>query len=81
MQGIAASLSAEDMDNLGIYFSEQKLQLSAATSNGIGSKGEKIFRAGIKDSGVPPVQAVTALQGMEYLIFIPDLMLSIQTIY
>jgi len=53
MQGIAASLSAEDMDNLGIYFSEQKLQLSAATSNGIGSKGERIFRAGIKDSGVP----------------------------
>ena len=53
MQGIAASLSAEDMDNLGIYFSEQKLQLSAATSNGVGSKGEKIFRAGIKDSGVP----------------------------
>ena len=53
MQGIAASLSAEDMDNLGIYFSEQKLQLSAATSNGVGSMGEKIFRAGIKDSGVP----------------------------
>ena len=53
MQGIAASLSAEDMDNLGIYFSEQKLQLSAAISNGVGSMGEKIFRAGIKDSGVP----------------------------
>ena len=53
MQGIAASLSDEDMDNLGIYFSEQKLQLSAATSNGVGSMGEKIFRAGIKDSGVP----------------------------
>ena len=53
MQAIAASLSAEDMDNLGIYFSEQKLQLSAATSNGVGSMGEKIFRAGIKDSGVP----------------------------
>ena len=53
MQGIAAGLSADDMDNLGIYFSEQKLQLSAAISNGVGSKGEKIFRAGIKDSGVP----------------------------
>lgn len=53
MQGIAAGLSAEDMDNLGIYFSEQKLQLSAATSNGVGSMGEKIFRAGINDSGVP----------------------------
>ena len=53
MQGIAAGLSAEDMNNLGIYFSEQKLQLSAATSNGVGSMGEKIFRAGIKDSGVP----------------------------
>ena len=53
MQGIASSLSAEDMNNLGIYFSEQKLQLSAATSNGVGSMGEKIFRAGIKDSGVP----------------------------
>ena len=53
MQGIAASLSSEDMDNLGLYFSEQKLQLSAAKTNGVGSVGEKIFRAGIESSGVP----------------------------
>jgi cytochrome c553 len=53
MQGIVANLSIKDMDNLGIYFSEQKLKLSAAKSNGVGSLGEKIFRAGIKDSQVP----------------------------
>ena len=53
MQGIAGSLSSEDMDNLGLYFSEQKLQLSAAKTNGVGSLGEKIFRAGIESSGVP----------------------------
>ena len=41
------------MENLGIYFSEQKLKLSEAKSNGKGSEGEKIFRAGIKEKGVP----------------------------
>lgn len=53
MQGIASNLSYEEMNNLGIYFSEQKLKLSAAKTNGVGSLGEKIFRAGIKNSGVP----------------------------
>ena len=53
MAGMVANLSDEDMENLGMYFSEQKLKLSVAKSNGKGSEGEKIFRAGIKDKGVP----------------------------
>ena len=53
MAGMVSNLSDKDMENLGIYFSEQKLKLSEAKSNGKGSEGEKIFRAGIKEKGVP----------------------------
>ena len=53
MAGMVSNLSDKDMENLGIYFSEQKLKLSKAKSNGKGSEGEKIFRAGIKEKGVP----------------------------
>ena len=53
MQGMVASLSTKDFDNLGHYFENQKLKLSAAKSNGKGSLGEKIFRAGIPDKKLP----------------------------
>ena len=53
MQGIVANLSTKDFDNLGHYFENQTLKLSAANSNGKGSLGEKIFRAGIADKKLP----------------------------
>ncbi|MEL0104918.1 MAG: c-type cytochrome [Methylophilaceae bacterium] len=53
MQGMVANLSTKDFDNLGHYFENQTLKLSAAKSNGKGSLGEKIFRAGISDKKLP----------------------------
>jgi cytochrome c553 len=53
MSGIAASLSEEDMANLGAYFGSQKAKGGAAKANGPGSLGEKIYRGGLPGSGVP----------------------------
>ena len=53
MAGMVANLTEEDMINLGHYFSEQDILLSSAEKNGVGSLGEDIFRAGIKNKGVP----------------------------
>ena len=52
MAGMVANLTDKDMTNLGHYFSEQNILLSSATENGVGSLGESIFRAGIKNKGV-----------------------------
>ena len=53
MAGMVANLTEKDMENLGHYFSEQVISLSLAEKNGVGSLGENIFRAGIKNKGVP----------------------------
>ena len=53
MAGIVANLSEEEIRGLAEYFSKQDLKLSKAISNGKGSLGEKIFRAGIKEKKVP----------------------------
>ena len=52
MAGMVANLTEQEMINLGFYFSEQDILLSKAKDNGVGSIGEKIFRAGIKNKGV-----------------------------
>ena len=53
MAGMVATLTEQDMINLGLYFSNQKITLSMAKENGIDSLGEKIFRAGLSEKGVP----------------------------
>ena len=53
MAGMVMNLSIKDMENLGVYYSEQELSLSEAKKNGQGSMGEKIFRAGLRDKEVP----------------------------
>lgn len=53
MAGIAATLTPEDMTNLGAYFGAQAAKGGSAKSNGAGSPGEKIYRAGIAEAGVP----------------------------
>lgn len=57
MSGMAASLSEEEMKALAIYFSGKKLNLGQAKTNGAGSLGEKIYRAGNAESGVPACAA------------------------
>ncbi len=53
MAGMVANLSADDMQNLADYYSAKKITLAKAKSNGAGSLGEKIYRAGNPASGVP----------------------------
>jgi cytochrome c553 len=53
MAGMVANLTPDDMKNLADYYSAQKITLSKAKTNGAGSLGEKIYRAGNAASGVP----------------------------
>jgi len=53
MSGMVASLSPEDMINLGAYFNSQTPKPGTAKSNGVGSVGEKIYKGGIPGIGVP----------------------------
>ena len=53
MAGMAAPLTAEEMANLGAYFAAQAPKGGTAKSNGPGSLGEKIYRAGVPGIGVP----------------------------
>ncbi len=53
MAGMAAMLADTDMHAVAEYFSNQKLNLGQAKTNGSGSLGEKIYRAGIRANGVP----------------------------
>lgn len=56
MSGMAAALSEQDMQDLAAYYSIQKTKYGTADPAYV-SLGEKIYRAGIKDSGVPACMA------------------------
>lgn len=56
MAGIATGLSSEDMQNLAAYFATLPRQRGLADSTQV-ALGEKIYRAGNKDSGVPACMA------------------------
>jgi len=53
MQAMAATLSPEDMQSVGAYFSMQKPVQSAAHDKALAESGQKIWRSGIKALGVP----------------------------
>lgn len=53
MQGMAAGLSPEDMQNVGAYFAAQKPGDMFAHDKAAAQRGEQIWRAGIKAQGVP----------------------------
>lgn len=53
MAGMVATLTPEDMANLGAYFATQAPKGGTAKSNGKGSIGEKIYKGGIPGVGVP----------------------------
>jgi cytochrome c553 len=53
MSGMASMLSDADMRAIAEYFSKQTLNLGQAKTNGRGSLGEKIYRAGVQANGVP----------------------------
>lgn len=53
MQGMAAGLSPEDMQNVGAYFASQKPGDMFAHDKALAQRGQEIWRAGIKSQGVP----------------------------
>jgi cytochrome c553 len=53
MSGMVANLSAADMKNLAAYFSTQKLKPAAATDKDLAAAGQRIWRGGNPQSGVP----------------------------
>jgi cytochrome c553 len=53
MQGMAATLTPEDMRSVGAYFESLPPVHSAAHDKALAEKGQKIWRAGIKSLGVP----------------------------
>lgn len=53
MAGMVANLTPDDMKNLADYYAAKKITLAKGKSNGVGSLGEKIYRAGNPSSGVP----------------------------
>lgn len=73
MSGIAATLSAEDMIDLGIYYGSQTAKNGKARSNGAGSVGEKIYRGGIMDTNVPACAACHGPAGAGVPIRFPRL--------
>ena len=53
MAGMAAGLSPEDMRSLGAWFERQPAVQSSAHDKALALRGQQIWRAGIKTSGVP----------------------------
>lgn len=53
MTPIAATLSSEDIAVLSQYFEAREAKPGLAKTNGTGSRGENIYRAGIPDLNVP----------------------------
>jgi len=53
MQGMAASLSPEDMKSVGAYYSSQKPVESTARDKVLAQRGEKLWRAGVKGINAP----------------------------
>lgn len=73
MSGMAATLTPEDMVNMGAYFAAQTSKGGTAASNGAGSVGEKIYRGGIPDMGVPACAACHGPNGAGIPVQFPRL--------
>jgi len=63
MQGMAAPLSPEDMQALGVYFSQQKPKGLAAKDATLVQAGQKLYRGGDASTGVPACAACHAPDG------------------
>ena len=57
MSGMVASLTPEDMLNLGAYFSEKTIKAGAAKDKELVAQGQKVFKGGNASSGVPACAA------------------------
>jgi len=53
MKGMAATLSEKDMQDVAAYYAAQPLKLGAAKDKALALRGQRIYRGGIQDTGVP----------------------------
>ena len=53
MKGMASSLSANDMEDVAAFYAAQPLKHGAAKDKTLALRGERIYRGGIQDTGVP----------------------------
>jgi cytochrome c553 len=53
MAGMSAALSPEDMRNVAAYFSQQVPKPAVAKDKALAERGQLIWRAGLKQGGVP----------------------------
>lgn len=53
MAGMAAGLTPEDMLSLGAYYQAQKPVTGAARDKALATRGQQIWRSGVKSTGVP----------------------------
>jgi len=53
MSGMVSNLSDSDMRNLAAYFAAQKPQPGTAQDRMLAAIGQKLYRGGVSDSGVP----------------------------
>jgi cytochrome c553 len=63
MQAMAAKLTPEEMQALGIFFAQQKVKPSAAKDRELVAAGQKIFRGGNASSGLPACAACHSPDG------------------
>lgn len=53
MNGMVANLSDDDLHNLAAYFAAQKSKPGTANDRGLVSAGQRLYRGGASDTGVP----------------------------
>jgi len=63
MQGMAATLTPEDMKALGAYFSRQTPKVMAAKDADLARAGQKLFRGGDAANGIPACAGCHAPDG------------------
>jgi cytochrome c553 len=73
MAGMAASLSPEDMQALGFYFSQQKPKGMAAKDPGLVTLGQQLYRGGNSATGLPACAACHAPTGIGIPVRYPRL--------
>ncbi|MCZ7565996.1 MAG: cytochrome c4 [Burkholderiales bacterium] len=64
MAGMVAALSPEDMRNLGAYYGAQRAKPGFATDTATVELGQRIYRAGIVEKGVPACSGCHGVTGL-----------------
>jgi cytochrome c553 len=73
MNGMAASLTAEDMSALGTYFSQQKPKGSVAKNMELATQGQKLYRGGRPETAIPACAACHGPDGAGIAVQYPRL--------